>query len=246
MSERDQQPVTSLPFEVRLSRADFDLVTITILAATTGRDRMKAILAAIYAGRPASGNLTPSDAQLSALFSDAWTIVYRLDLLRRVLSAHLAKAPDGSGAAEFRALLWPVKRVRDRMEHVDAAFVAKKTKAKDFPILGIITAVIPDPSELAAGVVSHLDHLVLSHSEFHAKLDLQTALEQPFPIQPPVDHIRLHAFESVINLSLMVALAEGLTDVLDKRQQSPPGPESRLSVVVRQTFDEPLRGPRLP
>lgn len=241
VSNDDGMPITSLSFDVRLSRVEFDLVSIAILSVVTARNRMMAFLSMIYEARMPGENLTPSDTELTVLFNDAWIIIDRLNTLKKVLGTRLADAPDGTNAAEFRDSLEPVVLARNGAQHIDKEIIARKTSRSAFPLLGIITAVMFDPVALEGGGLRQLDHVVLSHSEFHAKLNLHTIPERLFPLSPPVDHIRLHAFGQIVNLSRAVALAEGLTDVLQRRANEPPGPTTRLSVVITQQFDPPLR-----
>lgn len=72
MAIDDQKPMTSLPFEVRLERAEFDTASIAILSVITAKNRMQILLSVIYDRRVPGQNLDPTDTELSVLFNDAW------------------------------------------------------------------------------------------------------------------------------------------------------------------------------
>jgi len=232
-------PVTELSFDQRLQNVKFDLVAATILSSTNALERMKVVLKQIYDRRTPS-SVSPSDGELSVLFSDAWSIIYNLNMLRRTQGPEFAKAAaDGANLSELCQQLEIVRKVRNAFEHIDAKRIAAKIKKVDFPILGVIGATYFNQNATNQAKIRSLDHILLSHSSFHQPIDFEPVPVNITSFIPPVDHVRLFAFSNIIDLSRIVVLAKGASDVLDVRQLNPPDSGSRFAVILREIFDPP-------
>jgi len=127
------------------------------------------------------------------------------------------------------------------MDHIvgNLRNLASKTERPMSPLQGTLTAVVT-PALEPGDTTSELYHIVITQSAWHHRFSMEPVPpdDELFPITGRIGAVRLHAFDSIVNLSSAAALAQDF-----HRQLQPflnidrPG---RLSHVLRQDFDQPL------
>ena len=221
-------PVTELSEIERIGRIEFDLVTTMVMSVDLSTRQMKAILLDLFQRRSENSGPDPSDDELTILFNNAWTIVDRVHTLSRIMNSKLRSLKT---ASEFLSHSAIASRLRNKMDHVHGQIsnLASKSRKPMPPIFGVLTAAMLDREQMDRRLVHSIEGIVLSHSEFHHKQHLKTFpdADEMFPLEGPIDHIRLHAFDEVIDLSKLSRATTQLTNVLKVRDDDPPNSDRR-------------------
>jgi hypothetical protein len=231
-------PVTELSEIERIDRIEFDLVTMMVMSVDLSTRQMKAILLDIFHRRAENCGPDPSDDELTILFNNAWTIIDRVHTLSKIVNPKLKST---SNVSEFLSHSARASRLRNKMDHVHGQIsnLASKTRKATPPILGVLTAAMLTREQIDQGFVHSVQGIVLSHSEFHHKQHLQSFPDEIFPIKGPIDHIRLHAFDEVIDLSKLSRSTIQLTNVLKLREDDLPNTDRRYRVFVDVKLGRP-------
>ena len=241
MSGVNGVPVTKLAYAERVARLEADVAAFTSTSIIAAVERMRALLKVIHdRSRHLPAGPDPVERELSTLFNDAWRAVDSAHLLKELLGSKLEDDPS-TAAAEFRQAAAAASVVRNKMDHIHEQIdnLARKTRKKSAPLLGVVSAVFFHREQLVYGSLSYLDSIVLSHSESHHRLNFETVPKDLFPITEPVDHLRLHAFDTVVELSRLSKAVAALG--AGKERLPPPSSNTRLRIYVRALWDPPLR-----
>ncbi|MFT8930761.1 MAG: hypothetical protein ABF976_06340 [Acetobacter syzygii] len=195
---------------VSFSVLESQIIKFTTVSAYSCMEEMEKILEIIKNDPEFPNSILADHSIVDNLFNNAWTIVDRVFLSRKVL----IKQNKSDIIKEFISSTSALNMVRNKMDHIYQNIENMEKSKNQLPILGVITCTFaPD------GTSSSPRNLILSNSDFipGKKIRLQAVppKEELYPLDRPVCHIKLHAFEQTIDLFRVVSLLRQSTNALN-------------------------------
>ena len=199
--------------------------------------RLAGTLEAVYDRGVTETGFDVSHGELSVLFADAWTVVRSRHSIFEIIRKE--KMVDVKVPHQDLVCGEVITRARNKMDHIPGSIgnYAKRTAEPMAPLLGIITACLVPKCSLG-NKVEELHGMVLSHSDFHHAIDLKTFPDDDdlYPFSGWIAHIRLHAFEYIVELSKVNDFVGRLLHALNAANLASPSQRLNCLVTMRGTL----------
>ena len=219
-------------------RLIFDMLHFNAETAHAAYLRLSQLMELLY-DRGAIVSDGVSNAELSMMFSDAWAIIRSchsiFEIIRKEKVIEIGIAPEDEKHGDV------ITKARNKMDHIvgNIGNYAKKTNDTMPPLLGILTACFVPKCERGAQV-DVLQAIALSHSDFHHKINLNVfpSDEELFPFSGWIAHVRLHAFDYIVELSKVAEFVVRLQSALAAAYSGPK--QERLNVIIEMRGAAPF------
>jgi len=171
------------------------------------------------------------------IVGDAWNIVDRFDTIHKIYRDPVVTFTGLSDPKSLSEVGKAASYLRNKMDHLSQnVFNLTKRKEKMLPFLGIVTAAYADIRDVVEQRLGAIEVALISASESHTELNITIDVKDHVPMQGPIDHIRLHAFDTRLDIGKANWHAENILERVGGSRF-----EDRLNSALKIAASEPFK-----